>query len=193
MLFGKMASHPSDEKSDKPTAYHLSKVMLVGLTCCYGLSHIILFIMSAVAWGTAKNRANRAECLGMDPNVSPRVDGCGHARWALYPFLTFGSLICSITSGIMAFRSCYHTKGAPLDAMYVFRGVFFTVLILATLVVIGWTNPLPILGHQSTQTDGNHNAKIGLYFGWTGTFIFENLDPDFLHSKAAMVMCHINL
>lgn len=197
MLFGKTSAHSSSD--GKPgsgnglSSARLSKTLLIGLSSCYGICQFILFIMSAVAWSFAKKPGERGECILGHPDYNGPAEGCGHSRWAIYPFITFGSLICFFTTAFMAFRATFHTQGSPLDAMYIFRGAFFTVLIMATLVLAGWTSPFPVIHHPVLPDGTVAQIHLSSYLGMCGTFIFEVLDNTFQTSKPAMAMCHFNL
>jgi hypothetical protein len=207
-MFGQsnVVMHMTDDKTHG-ACQRTTKIVLVSLTSLYSIVSFVLFIMSAGAWQKAYHRANNvASCMVGDPN-------CSLARWALYGFFTVAALIFSITSGLIAFRGICHRKLSPIDPVFVFRGMFFTLLIMAPLLFIGWTPSFaaPSMDDdfyaRSVCPDGSDDCNASALPGSTkwimptshslaglsGTFILESTDPFSKCGKSAMIMAHVQL
>ncbi|POR32144.1 Uncharacterized protein TPAR_07652 [Tolypocladium paradoxum] len=199
-----------------PRSQRLTKLILAGLIALYSVSNLVLLVVSCVAWSSAKDRADSRDCTLMG------FVGCGFTRWALYSFIAAAALICFLITAIMALSSVFRTRGAALDPLYVFRGVFFTLLLLAPIIYLGWSNLIVVLSDAnayftrkaqvaiceewdrskpkfSHTPDDDHvcntrDTHTGVSFGGLGgVFILEVMDPDFLSAKAAFAMAHFNL
>lgn len=208
-MFGQTAMHMEDGKV-YTACQRVTKVLLSGLTSLYSVTNFILFIMSAYAWQTAQHRSrDMANCI---------VGGqsCTMTRWNLYPFMTFAALIACLMSSLMALRAMSRGKSVPLDPVWLFRGMFFTLLIMTPLVFIGWTAPASagqfpsggdFLGKAHSCPDGSNDCTNTPILGSTtwdklmpqhlaglsGTFLLESADSACMCGKPAMVLMHINL
>lgn len=195
---------PTPVTAEKYASHRPTKVTLVTCTALYSIANLILFFMSAVAWSSAKARAEAVPFAvnGVDTSLN---------RWGLYPFMTFGSLVCCFTSAVMAFRSSCRIKGSPLDAKFIYRGVFYTLLVILPIVIAGWCSPLLGASNPSTVstmacTESETGEPVcvptiqdkitsGLpHIGSVcGTFVMETIDAGYAGPKPAMTMIHFNL
>lgn len=197
---------PTPVTAEKYASHRPTKVTLVTCTALYSVAHLILFFMSAVAWSSAKARANETPFSigGIDTTLN---------RWGLYPFMTFGALVCFVTSAVMTIRSSCRIKGSPLDAKFIFRGIFYTLIIILPIVIAGWTNPLLGAINPSptmtmactegpsgesvctpvTQQDNLSSGSMPHIGSVCGTFVMETFDAGYPGPKPAMTMIHFNL
>lgn len=112
---------------------NFSKVFLLGLVGFYAFSNFTLFIASVIAWKKAKAQAKLSYC---------GIGGlqCGVTLWGIYPFQASAALVAFVTGLVMTINGLCRTKGSSVDPLYVFRGIFFSLLALAPIVFIGWSN-----------------------------------------------------
>ncbi|KND92158.1 hypothetical protein TOPH_03112 [Tolypocladium ophioglossoides CBS 100239] len=122
-----------DEEKTPSRPRRLIKLILAGLVALYSVSNLVLFVLSCVAWSKAKDHASN-DCILMGS-----VE-CGFTRWALYSLIAAAAMICFSITAVMAVSSVFRARGAPVDPLYVFRGIFFTLLLLAPIIYIGWSN-----------------------------------------------------
>ncbi|PNY23140.1 Uncharacterized protein TCAP_06911 [Tolypocladium capitatum] len=145
----------SDGGKTRPRSHRLTKLILAGLVALYSVSNFVLFVLSCLAWSKAKGHVDSDNCIKMG------FVGCGFTRWALYSFMAAAALICFVSTAIMAFSSVFRSRGAAVDPLYVFRGIFFTLLLLAPVIYIGWSNLFLVFDdadkHRATKT---HEALI---------------------------------
>lgn len=207
----------SNGEKTRPRSRRFSKSFLSGLVALYSVSNLILFVLSCLAWTKAKDHAASRDC-----NLMAFV-GCGFTRWALYSFMAASALICFVSTAIIALSSVFRARGAAVDPLYVFRGVFFTLLLLVPIIYLGWSNLSVVLSDADAYFTLKAQAAIckewyrthpelipiqgddhacnnlegldtGVSFGGLGgAFILEVMDPDFLGAKPAFVMAHFNL
>lgn len=109
------------------------RLVLLILLALYSLANFALAIGSFTAWKKAKAIAVEDDCRIVDI-------GCGYALWGIYPFMLAAALVNLLTSLIMFLTGIFRTKGSAMDPLYVFRGIFFTLLTLAPIIVVGWSN-----------------------------------------------------
>ena len=135
---------------------------------------------------------------------------CDLPRWSVYPLLAAAGFICFTISSLMTLRSCFATKGCPIDPLYVFRGAFFTLLVLSPIVLLGWMDVKVVqkAGMEKENVPCKNctleNGADGLpggrmdweplhrFTGISGTFILETAD-EFNPGHSAMVYSHLNL
>ncbi|GAB0137920.1 hypothetical protein EsDP_00006171 [Epichloe bromicola] len=112
----------------------LTKTLLVFLVASYGITNFVLIIMSLVTNHLTKTHVAENDC---------RVGGvdCGLAAWGLYPFIAAAATVCFITAFFMSVNISLRAKRTAVDPLYVFRGVFFTLLVLTPVVMLGWMQP----------------------------------------------------
>lgn len=146
---------------------------------------------------------------------------CHPRRGALYVFIMTAAIVTTLTSGLMAVRSLLHRSSVPADHDWIFRGIFFTLVLLIPLLFVGWTSvpeqqllSLDTMAHLKARADGgasdpripfpsngtgsllpdivfDHQPDSGI----AGAFVIEativGLDTQIV--KAAIVMFHINV
>ncbi|KID73192.1 hypothetical protein MBR_07637, partial [Metarhizium brunneum ARSEF 3297] len=99
----------------------------------YSLANFVLFVGSLVAWKKAEGQARGGRC-------SIQRISCGISAWAIYPFQAAAGLTSSFVAILMFTHGLLRTMRARLDPLYVFRGVFFTLILLVPIVVVGWSS-----------------------------------------------------
>lgn len=149
----------------------LTKTLLVFLVAAYGITNFVLIIMSL-----ATNHLTRTQVAENDCRVG-RFN-CGLAAWGLYPFIAAAATVCFITAFFMSVNISLCAKKTAVDPLYVFRGIFFTLLVLTPVVMLGWIKPSHavytgnqvwptsnvsyplIVGEPSAWSRGNSDEKI---------------------------------
>ncbi|KHO00763.1 uncharacterized protein MAM_01541 [Metarhizium album ARSEF 1941] len=164
-------SAPSGRKS-------ASSRTLLCLLGQYSITNFILFGGSVVAWKKAKHQTEYQEC---------ELHGlaCGFTAWGIYPFLAAAGLISGLVALVMFTHGVTRTANARLDPLYVFRGVFFTLLTLVPMEIIGWSSLSHLrngLGEQSHNqssllnvADMRVDSGDGLLVGIGGAFTLSKL------------------
>lgn len=189
----------------------VSRTVLVGAVMAYSFQNFLLMIFSAVAWAKAKARVEDTPHFCGIGEIQ-----CGFTRWGIYLAVSCAATIAFFTTMVMAVRSHTRAKGSVVDPMFVFRGIFFTLLVLASVVYIGWQdlNTMPnvipdfntLLQHSAATADisGCTNCSRGIYesnvdsykytyHGLGGGFLLEMADTGFTATKPAFVLLHLNL
>lgn len=115
------------------TKTNFIKISLLGLVGLYALTNLTLFIASIHAWKQAKAAAGLRACS---------IGGlqCGFTLWGIYPLQATAAFVAFVTALTMAISCFSRTKGSSIDPLYVFRGIFFSLLALAPILFIGWSN-----------------------------------------------------
>ncbi|EXV03452.1 hypothetical protein X797_003252 [Metarhizium robertsii] len=106
---------------------------LLILLAMYSLANFVLFVGSLVAW-------KKAEGQTVDGRCNIQGISCGISAWAIYPFLAAAGLTSSFVAILMFTHGLLRTMKARLDPLYVVRGVFFTLILLVPIVVVGWSS-----------------------------------------------------
>lgn len=168
---------------------HLSSHLLIYFVLCWSVANLILVLLSTVAWIAARIRVLHGPCqqLGV---------GCDFTRWGFYLFAAVSAAISSTTAGLMALNTLLRPRNSTLDPVWVFRGVFFTLMPLMTMVYIGWSTPDKPPGilkypRQLDVLDIDNPDQLPLR-GIGGAFILEVMDP-WKETIPAFVVIHINL
>ncbi|KAG8415011.1 hypothetical protein J3458_008898 [Metarhizium acridum] len=137
----------------------------------YSVTNFVLCVASLVAWKKARDQAGREECS---------IQGilCGYTAWAIYPVQAAAGLISGFMAVLMFSHGLLRTIKARLDPLYVFRGVFFTLIMLVLIAVVGWSS-LDYIDHDSSSlvdTRGNLYPHIsgGL---WDRNLLNRNITP----------------
>lgn len=189
------------------SAHSLSRRFLALLVTLYSISNLLLFIFACKAWTKAKQRADSIHCRFLDSIE------CGFTRWALYTFIAAASFVCFVSTAIMSLSSWLRAKGSALDPLYIFRGVFFTLLILTPIIYLGWTGLTLNPGHHDGKPPdtrkpsavGNVTDDLGCdatslppppgadFGSLGGAFILEAADKTFGGAKAAYGLAHFNM
>ncbi|QPH12666.1 hypothetical protein C2857_004933 [Epichloe festucae Fl1] len=135
-----------------------TKTLLWLLVASYGITNFILIIMSLVT-----NHRTKTQVAENDCRVG-RVD-CGLTAWGLYPFIAAAATVCFITAFFMSVNIGLRTrKTAAVDPLYVFRGVFFTLLVLTPVVMVGWVEPSHAI-YTGNEVWPTPNASYPLIMG----------------------------
>ncbi|KAM3550598.1 hypothetical protein MY1884_008172 [Beauveria asiatica] len=117
---------------------YISKVVISAFVTLYSVYNFFLVILSARAWKVMQSGAaeqDRALCqIGLLANCS-----ASHAN--LYGFIMIAAIAATLTSGLIAARLILQRPSIPVDSNWVFRGIFFTLLLFAPLLYLGWTVP----------------------------------------------------
>ncbi|KAM0461810.1 hypothetical protein ACHAO4_000995 [Trichoderma viride] len=169
---------------------HLSSHLLIYFVLAWSVANFILVLISTVAFIAARIRVSRGPCqeLGV---------GCDFTRWGFYLFAALSAAISSATAGLMALHTLLRPRNSSLDPVWVFRGVFFTLMPLMTMVYIGWSTPdkppgiLKFPRRQFDVFDVDVSEQLPLR-GIGGAFILEVMDP-WKETIPAFVVIHINL
>ncbi|KAG5978333.1 hypothetical protein E4U55_006233 [Claviceps digitariae] len=132
---------------------NLSKKVLTFLVASYAVTNFILIIMSLVTYHKARKNVPIYDCALGGSN-------CNMATWAIYPLIAVAATNCFITASIMSFNMLVRAKDTVVDPLYVFRGIFITLLVLTPIVVTGWVRPsVAVLTAQGTH--GSHPPIMG--------------------------------
>ncbi|KYK61449.1 hypothetical protein DCS_02591 [Drechmeria coniospora] len=158
------------------------KVMLAMLITTYATLHLILFAASADAWNKARHES--CEVAGLN---------CSFTLMAHHGIVAFVALVCFVTTAVMAVGALPRANELPLNPLYFFRAVLFTIFLLLPVVCIGWSNLRPVVDF-SFSTDGQHAgdeiplAERRPLSGIGGAFFLG------VHEmRSANVMAHITL
>ncbi|KAK1242550.1 hypothetical protein MKX08_005362 [Trichoderma sp. CBMAI-0020] len=168
----------------------LSSHLLIYFVLAWSAANLILVLFSTVAFIAARIRVSRGPCqqLGV---------GCDFTRWGFYLFAALSAAISSATAGLMAVHTLLRPRNSSLDPVWVFRGVFFTLMPLMTMVYIGWSTPdkppgiLKFPRRQLDVFDVDVPEQLPLR-GIGGAFILEIMDP-WKETIPAFVVIHVNL
>ncbi|KAL7918951.1 hypothetical protein ACQKWADRAFT_316086 [Trichoderma austrokoningii] len=169
---------------------HLSSNLLIYFVLSWSAANLLLVLFSTAAFAAARARVLRGPCqqLGV---------GCDFTRWGFYLFAALSAAISSATAGLMALHTLLRPRGSSLDPVWVFRGVFFTLMPLMTMVYIGWSTPdkppgilkYPRQVVDIHDFDGSEQLPLR---GIGGAFILEVMDP-WKETIPAFVIIHVNL
>lgn len=121
---------------------------LLILLAMYSLANFVLFVGSLVAWKKAEGQTRDGHC-------SIQGISCGISAWAIYPFQAAAGLTSSFIAILMFTHGLLRTMKARLDPLYVFRGVFFTLILLVPIVVVGWSS-----SHYTYHDDEEENFNL---------------------------------
>ncbi|UKZ95172.1 uncharacterized protein TrAFT101_010023 [Trichoderma asperellum] len=168
---------------------HLSSHLLIYFVLSWSVANFVLVLFSTVAWITARIRVVNGPCNNQGV-------GCDFTRWGFYLFTAISAAISSTTAALMALNTLLRPRNSTLDPVWVFRGVFFTLIPLMTMVYIGWSTPdkPPSILKFPRQLDclevgGQDQLPLR---GIGGAFILELIDP-WKETAPAFVVIHINL
>lgn len=196
------------------SCHRITKVMLSVFTVVYSITNLAVFILSTMAWRNVQAAASRSwhACTS-----SPEL--CSPGRGVMYAFISAVSLISFLTTGLMAARMVFHQRKNRVDAPWVFRGVFFTLLLFIPLIYIGWSEPLQTHDKNNSvnmaglaplfHLDHNEKNKTGTgvdmsfipdinfgpskkFTGIVGAFVVESAVSGVKMVKATVVMVHVN-
>ncbi|KAJ3485309.1 hypothetical protein NLG97_g6843 [Lecanicillium saksenae] len=120
-----------------------TKFVLSTCTALYAVSNIVLTTLSAIAWKQTQLSA----------------------RSILYAFIMIASMVTALTSGLMATRMTLHRRSSPADAVWVFKGMLFTLVLLVPLLFLGWTAP-------------PQKLPLPERLGWEAQSFLENYHPN---------------
>lgn len=151
--------------------------------------NFVLLIVATVAWITARERALEEDCHRH--NI-----GCGFPRWGFYFFVALSAAVSFITSTFMALSVILRPRRSLVDALWVYRGVFFSLIPLTIMVYIGWSTPdrAPTLFNLASSFEDGIVEEAGFHAlrGILGAFIIDILDP-WKQTTPAFVMLHITV
>ncbi|KAL6901746.1 hypothetical protein GGI43DRAFT_433771 [Trichoderma evansii] len=180
---------PNITKLSRKRFKHLSGHLLTYFVLSWSVANFVLVLFSTVAWITARIRVVSGPCSDLGV-------GCDFTRWGFYLFAAISASISSTTAALMAFNTLLRPRNSTLDPVWVFRGVFFTLMPLMTMVYIGWSTPDKPPGilkfpRQIEYVGVDEQQQLPLR-GIGGAFILEVMDP-WKETIPAFVVIHINL
>ncbi|KAM3518907.1 hypothetical protein NHJ13051_007862 [Beauveria bassiana] len=117
---------------------YISKVVISSCVTLYGVYNLFLVILSARAWKEAQSRAAEQDLALCQTGLLPY---CSFSHANLYGFIMMAAIAATLTSGLIAARLTLHRPSVPVDLNWVFRGIFFTLLLFAPPLYVGWTVP----------------------------------------------------
>ncbi|KAM0255755.1 hypothetical protein ACHAQJ_005425 [Trichoderma viride] len=165
--------------------HYLTNHLLTYFVLSWSVANLILVVVSSIAWITARIRVLDGPYYGLGV-------GCDFTRWGFYLFVAISAAISSTTAALMALNTLLRPRHSALDPVWVFRGVFFTLIPLMTMAYIGWSTPdkppgiLKFPRQMSSETDELPLRGIG------GAFILDVIDP-WKETIPAFIVIHINL
>ncbi|KAL7788299.1 hypothetical protein V8C37DRAFT_388618 [Trichoderma ceciliae] len=176
-------------KPPKRRFHYLSHHLLTCFVLAWSILNFVLVVFSSIAWITARSRVLDGPCNG-------HGIGCDFTRWGFYFFVAISATISSVTAALMALNSVHRPRHSVLDPVWVFRGVFFTLIPLMTITYIGWSTPdkppgilkFPRQLRYPTVTEPEQPPLRGI----GGAFILDVLDP-WKETIPAFIVLHINL
>ncbi|OAA44787.1 hypothetical protein NOR_03541 [Metarhizium rileyi] len=170
----------------------------------------MLTVGSIVALRRARSYASRGDCA---------FDGVhyGFAAWGIYPLQMAAGLISSLVALCMVAHGTSRAVDSRLDPLFVFRGIFFTLLTLAPFVYVGWsglsyvgkkgyrkenpghlgesgTSEFPYLGAVDMALEDwpLDHSTVPRFIGLGGAFVLRTL-IDVPGTAFAMAMIHFNV
>ncbi|PHH62708.1 hypothetical protein CDD81_6777 [Ophiocordyceps australis] len=161
----------------------LSKCILLTLILIYTTSNFILFASSASAWSLTRRHT-----------TCHSATTCSSTRWSLYSILTPAALIAFVGSATMAANTLVYARAFPIDPLFVFRSVFFSLLLLVPILGLAWSSPYTV--DQDVVAPPSYSDPSGrtkTFAGIMGLFVLESLDSSFSASKPAFYMAHVNI
>ncbi|KAK2593410.1 hypothetical protein QQS21_008898 [Conoideocrella luteorostrata] len=112
----------------------ISKSVLLFLVASYGVTNFILIVLALIANHRGKKYAKKhtdsSGPIGWDPD-----------SYGPYSFVAAAASICCLTAIVMALNIAFRARKLAVDPLYVFRGVFFTLLVMAPVLIMGWLHP----------------------------------------------------
>ncbi|PON26303.1 hypothetical protein TGAM01_v204780 [Trichoderma gamsii] len=181
---------PPTTKHARRRFRHLSSNLLIYFVLAWSAANLILVLFSTAAFIAARIRVSRGPC-------QYHGVGCDFTRWGFYLFAALSAAISSATAGLMALNTLLRPRNSSLDPVWVFRGVFFTLMPLMTMVYIGWSTPdkppgiLKFPRQELDIYDFDVTEQLPLR-GIGGAFILDVMDP-WKETIPAFVVIHINL
>ncbi|KAL7948290.1 hypothetical protein V8C42DRAFT_314006 [Trichoderma barbatum] len=173
--------------------HYFSNSLLAYFVPVWSVLNFALALLSTVAWTTSRTRILSGPCKDSSYGISA---GCDFTRWGLYFFVAACATISSITAALMAFTSILRPKPSALDPIWVFRGIFFTLIPLMTITWIGWSTPDKPTGILKFPRELGDELGRTFYHrpmrGIGGGFILEVMDP-WRETMPAFILLHINL
>ncbi|EHK18770.1 uncharacterized protein TRIVIDRAFT_204185 [Trichoderma virens Gv29-8] len=182
----------------KPTStsrrFHcFSNSLLAYLVPIWSILNFALVLVSTAAWIAARTRILAGPCKNSSYG---QAGGCDFTRWGLYFFVSASATISTLTATFMALTSILRPKPSALDPIWVFRGVFFTLIPLMTITWIGWSTPDKPTGILKFPREFDEFVPPRPFQrplrGIGGGFIFEVMDP-WKETLPAFILLHINL
>jgi hypothetical protein len=166
-------------------------VILLGV---YTLANMILCFSSMVAGGKIKRQAEDGKCA---------IDGieCGMTVWFIYSVQSAMSSLTATTAASMFTMGMSTIQGSnsPLTPLYVFRGVFATLVVLAPIIFVGWSSldHLPPRGLGQPFDDAmvpgpTLGAFRPQFVGMRGAFILQFL-PGIPDAVFPLIMVHLTV
>ncbi|KAL7784259.1 hypothetical protein V8C43DRAFT_168548 [Trichoderma afarasin] len=189
----RQASQASQPSQASIRFHSFSNTLLAYLVPIWSLLNLTLTLLSTTAWIAARARILTGPCKNSSYGQS---GGCDFTRWGLYFFVAACASISTFTASFMALTSILRPKPSALDPIWVFRGVFFTLIPLMTITWIGWSTPDKPTGilkfpREFDDDVAPHSFQKPLR-GIGGGFIFEVMDP-WRETLPAFILLHINL
>ncbi|UKZ82287.1 hypothetical protein TrVFT333_010073 [Trichoderma virens FT-333] len=182
----------------KPTStsrrFHcFSNSLLAYLVPIWSILNFALVLVSTASWIAARTRILAGPCKNSSYG---QAGGCDFTRWGLYFFVSASATISTLTATFMALTSILRPKPSALDPIWVFRGVFFTLIPLMTITWIGWSTPDKPTGILKFPREFDEFVPPRPFQrplrGIGGGFIFEVMDP-WKETLPAFILLHINL
>ncbi|PNP49725.1 hypothetical protein THARTR1_09493 [Trichoderma harzianum] len=173
--------------------HSFSNTLLAYFVPIWSLLNLALALLSTAAWIAARTRILAGPCKNSSYGQN---GGCDFTRWGLYFFVSACATISTFAATFMAFTSILRPRPSALDPIWVFRGVFFTLIPLMTITWIGWSTPDKPTGilkfpRELEEQVAPHSFQRPLR-GIGGGFIFEVMDP-WKETMPAFILLHINL
>jgi hypothetical protein len=117
---------------------HISKAVISACVTLYSVYNFLLVILFARAWKVTQSRAAEQDWALCQIGLLPY---CSASHANLHGFIMMAAIAAMLTSGLMAARLILQRRSIPVDLSWVFRGIFFTLVLLASPLYIGWTVP----------------------------------------------------
>jgi hypothetical protein len=178
-----------NQKQARRRFHYLTSHLLTYFVLCWSMANLILVVFSTIAWITARIRV-------LDGPYQGHGVGCDFTRWGFYLFVAISAAISSTTAALMALNTILRPRHSALDPVWVFRGVFFTLIPLMTMAYIGWSTPDKPPGILKFPRQLSYPALDDIdqlpLRGIGGAFILDVIDP-WKETIPAFIVVHINL
>lgn len=171
-----------------------TRVVLGTLLAIHCILHIVLFVVSCIAWSALRKQAKGINC------DSATDTDCRATYWTLYNLTAAAALTCASTLATVAVRTCVANKGAPVDSLYVFRVVVLTTLLLMPFMCLGWPDMQIVVSYQdqklntdptvASMLDDPRRTRLGVI---AGTFVLEILDSGLTTARVASALTYFNV
>ncbi|OAA36921.1 hypothetical protein BBO_07896 [Beauveria brongniartii RCEF 3172] len=155
---------------------YISKVVISAFVTLYSVYNFFLVILSARAWKVTQSSAAEQDWALCQIGLLPY---CSASHANLYGFIMMAAIAATLTSGLIAARLILQRPSIPVDFNWVFRGIFFTLLLFAPPLYLGWTVPSDLSPFFSTMLpaifmalgdfrDSNEAHNITGIIDWVG-------------------------